>query len=121
MQAIIQARLDALSPSARELASAAAVIGRAFTVDVLAQVSGSDENALVQGLDELWQHRIIQEKSAGLSTETYDFSHDKIREVAYKNLSPFRRRHWHRRQRADIGTSLRPRAGRSAGPDRNPL
>jgi DNA-binding SARP family transcriptional activator/predicted ATPase len=100
--AVIQSRLETLSPAARELASIAGVIGRAFAVDVLAQArpdeTRADEDHLVQGLDELWQQRIIRERGAnGLAGETYDFSHDKIREVVYTSLSPIRRRHLHRR------------------------
>lgn len=100
--AVIQSRLEALSPVARELASIAGVIGRAFAVEVLARArpeeARDDEDHLVQGLDELWQQRIIRERGAnGLASETYDFTHDKIREVAYTSLSPIRRRHLHRR------------------------
>jgi predicted ATPase len=99
---VIQGRLEMLSPAARELAAIAGVIGRAFAVDVLARArpdeSHTDEDSLVQGLDELWQQRIIRERGAnGLASETYDFTHDKIREVAYASLSPVRRRHLHRR------------------------
>ncbi len=98
VQAVIKARLEQLSPRAYELVFVAAVIGRAFPLDVLAQVSESDEDSLVRGLDELWQQRIIREQSpTDLGADTYDFSHDKIRELAYTSLSPIRRRYLHRR------------------------
>jgi predicted ATPase len=74
------------------LARLAAVIGQDFTFDLLIQASGLDEDALVRGLDELWQRRIIREHAA----HAYDFSHDRIREVAYGEISPIRRRQWHR-------------------------
>jgi DNA-binding SARP family transcriptional activator len=91
--AVIAARLRQLSAPTRELVSLAATIGRAFTFEVLAQASGSDEDTLVCGLDELWQRHIVREQG----TEAYDFSHDKIREVAYVGLSAARRRSLHRR------------------------
>jgi len=91
MQAVIAARLEQLSPPARELVNVAAVIGRAFTFEVLKQVSGLDEDALVGRLDELWQRRIIREQG-----NSYDFSHDKLREGAYAGLSRTRRRLLHR-------------------------
>jgi predicted ATPase/DNA-binding SARP family transcriptional activator len=93
VQAVIESRLGQLSPPARELVGVAATIGRAFTADVLAAAGEADEAALVRGLDELWQRRIVREQGA----DAYDFSHDKLREVAYLALSPARRRHHHRR------------------------
>ena len=75
---MLSARLEQLSPLAREVANVAAVIGRAFTFTTLAQASSESEDAVVRGLDELWQRRIVQEQHAEV-TETYDFSHDKLR------------------------------------------
>ena len=86
------ARLDQLSPLARGLAELAATIGRDFTFEVLAQASGAGEDMVVRGLDELWQHRIVQERAG----DAYDFSHDKLREVACAELSEARRRMLHR-------------------------
>ena len=93
VQAVITARLTQLSPAAREVGSTAAVIGRAFTFDVLARACGSDEDTLVRALDELWQRRIIREQAE----DAYDFSHGKLRECAYTALSHARRRLLHRR------------------------
>jgi len=93
IQDVIATRLEQLSLSARELVNVAAVIGRAFTFEVLKQVSGVDEDVLVQALDEMWQRRIIREQG----TDGYDFSHDKLREGAYAALSRARRRLLHRR------------------------
>jgi predicted ATPase len=93
VQEVIAGRLDQLSAQARELAGVAATIGRAFTFDVLAQASGADEEVLVRGLDELWARRVVREQGA----DGYDFSHEKIREVAYGELSAARRRLSHRR------------------------
>ncbi len=93
IQAVIAARLEHLSILGHELASQAAVIGRAFTFQVLAHASRLDEDSLVQGLDELWRRRIIREQGV----DAYDFSHDKLREVAYTALSTAHRRLLHRR------------------------
>lgn len=90
---MIQARLVKLSPTARELVELAAAIGRAFSFDILAQVSGDDLDTLVRSLDELWRRRIVREQRNG----AYDFSHDRIREVAYAQISSARRRLLHRR------------------------
>ena len=93
VQTVIESRLAQLSPPARELAGLAATVGRAFTVEVLAQASDGDEGSLVRALDELWQRRLIREQG----DSGYDFSHDRIREVAYASISLARRRLLHRR------------------------
>lgn len=100
VQAVIELRLVQLSPLARRIANLAAAIGRAFTFDVLAEASQEEEDRLVEGLDELWQRRIIREQS----DHDYDFSHDKIREVVYNSLSAANRRLLHRRIAVAIET-----------------
>ena len=82
-----------MSASARQLARIAAVIGRDFTFDLLTDACDQPERELVVGLDELWRRRIIREQGV----DAYDFSHDRIREVAYGEISPMLRRHLHRR------------------------
>ncbi|MCS7038855.1 MAG: AAA family ATPase [Caldilineales bacterium] len=93
VRAVIEWRLAMLSPTAQELAQVGAVIGRRFSFDVLARASAQDEMALVEGLDELWQRRIVR----GEGTDTYNFSHEWIRAVAYETMGPIRRRAIHQR------------------------
>jgi DNA-binding SARP family transcriptional activator/predicted ATPase len=93
VRAVIATRLAQLSAPARELAWLAATTGRAFTFQVLAEASGASEDDLAHWLEELWQRRIVREQGAN----TYDFSHDKIREVAYAEISPPARPLLHRR------------------------
>lgn len=90
---VIAARLSRLSPAARQVATLAAVVGRAFSFAVLRTAGNGAEEALVDALDELWQRRIIREQGSS----GYDFSHDKIREVIYTEISVARRRLFHRR------------------------
>ena len=92
LRAVIASRLERLSAPSFELLGMAAVIGRAFDFDLLVRVSRQDEDVAVQSLDELWRRRIVRELGAG----QYDFSHDKLREVAYGELSLTRRRLLHR-------------------------
>ncbi|MBW6466587.1 MAG: AAA family ATPase [Brevefilum sp.] len=89
---VLEARLAQLSPLAREVIEQASVIGRDFTFPVLAQVTHLSEDGLVDCLDECWRRRIIREQGEN----TYDFSHDKLRRVAYNNLSETRRRWLHK-------------------------
>lgn len=89
--AVLEARLAQVSPPARDLAALAAAIGREFTFKLLSQAIRCDEDILVRQLDELWQHRLVREHGV----DAYDFSHDKLREVAYTRLSSARRRMLH--------------------------
>jgi DNA-binding SARP family transcriptional activator len=98
VQAVIEARLAQLSEPARALAGVAATIGREFTADVLARAGEADEATLVRGLDELWRRRIV----ADHGPDAYDFTHDKIREVAYGALGPAERRGAHLRVAAAL-------------------
>jgi DNA-binding SARP family transcriptional activator/tetratricopeptide (TPR) repeat protein len=93
LQAVIRLRLGQLSTPARDLVGVAAAIGREFPSDVLAGSSDGHTETFVAALDELWRRGIIREQG----TDGYDFSHDKIREFAYADLSAARRRHYHAR------------------------
>jgi tetratricopeptide (TPR) repeat protein len=108
VQAVVVARLVQLPPEAREVAELAAVIGRDFAFDVLAHASDLEEDDLVRAVDELWRRHIVRAQDAG----RWDFSHDRIREVAYANISPARKRLLHRR----VAQALQHLAG--SDPDR---
>jgi DNA-binding SARP family transcriptional activator len=90
--AVIAGRLAHLSSTARETAAAAAVIGRAFDLSVLVRLVG-DEDGVARALDELWKKRIVREQGPN----SYDFTHDKLRDVAYGETSAPQRRLLHRR------------------------
>lgn len=93
VRAVIAARLARLSPPARELASLAATIGREFRLDVVLRASKTEEDESINALDELWQRRIVRDHGAA----AYDFTHDKLREVAYCETGVAQRRLLHRR------------------------
>jgi len=90
-QAVLAGRLAQLSEPTRQVAAAAAVIGRAFSLAVLARLVGG-EDAAVTALDELWRRRIVREQGP----DVYDFTHDRLREVAYGDTSTPQRRRLHR-------------------------
>jgi DNA-binding SARP family transcriptional activator len=93
VQSILTARLALLSEDARAAAEVASALGRDFRFDILAQASDLEEDALVRALDELWRRQIVRVQDE----ERWDFSHDRIREVAYDSIGPARRRLIHRR------------------------
>jgi predicted ATPase len=67
-------------------------MGRDFSIDELSRACDSDED-VVESLDELCHRRIIREHGAG----RFDFTHDRLREVAYWSVGPARRHVLHRR------------------------
>lgn len=93
VHAVLATRLAALSQGGRELVGLAAAIGREFSLAVLAATELMADSALVANLDELWERRIIKEHGPA----AYDFTHEKLREVAYATLSAARRRLLHQR------------------------
>ena len=99
VHSVITGRLNQLSPDAREVAGLAATMGRAFSIDVLAAASDLGELRVTRALDELWQRRIARDGAApaGAAVETWDFTHDRLREVASSEQSPVQRQRSHRR------------------------
>ena len=91
IRSVLHARLEQLTDGARCLVDIAAVIGRRFSIRLLAAASGNTEDELVDDVDELWRRRIIRDHD-----QIYDFSHDKLRTVVIQAISPARRRQLHR-------------------------
>ena len=83
VQAVILQRLSQLSTLARRTAEIGAVFGQPFSLNLLLLAGHEEEENLVTALDELWQKRIIREQAGNV----YEFTHDKIREVAYAEIS----------------------------------
>ena len=96
VQAIIESRLARLSQAAQDLAATAAVIGRAFTLDILEVAAQNSGEPLVAALDELTGHQVVAERRKADEDEYY-FTHDKIRQVTYERLTVARQRLLHRR------------------------
>jgi len=92
VQQVIAGRLDRLSERGRRLVAAAAVIGREFESGLLEDATGFDASDMADGLEELVRRRVLRETRAG-----FDFTHDRIREVAYGQLLAPRRKLLHGR------------------------
>jgi DNA-binding SARP family transcriptional activator len=93
INSLLSARLDQLAPQTRAVVNIAAILGRSFTGSVLAHAVEIEEDTLLLALDELWQRQILRERG----DDTYDFSHDLLRQAAINALSSVRRRLLHRR------------------------
>ncbi|HEX7972959.1 MAG TPA: AAA family ATPase, partial [Anaerolineales bacterium] len=99
-------RLNRLTPATSNLLRTAAAIGRRFSFHELAAVSSSGEDELLDSLDEADRTQLVHAEN----DEAYIFTHDKIREVLYEELSPIRKRRMHHR----IGEGLEKLYGAEA-------
>jgi len=89
---VIARRLERLGERGQALVAVAAVIAREFDFDLLQRAAGLAEEEAAEGVEELVRRRVLH----GVG-EHFDFPHERIREVAYGQLVPPRRRLLHRR------------------------
>jgi predicted ATPase/DNA-binding XRE family transcriptional regulator len=92
LRASVRARLAHVPPDVRPTLDVAAVLGRRFDFESLFAVMKTSEDELLRAVETLVRRRLLREESAG----TYDFSHDKVREVAYLEVGGARRRLLHK-------------------------
>jgi len=100
---LIGRRLGRLGEPAQRLAAVAAVIAREFDPALLQRAAGVGAEDAADRLDELLRHRVLHS-----SGERLAFTHDRIRDVAYRQLSPPRRRLLHGQVARAIEALYRP-------------
>jgi tetratricopeptide (TPR) repeat protein len=88
-------RLGRLSDAARSVAEIAAVIGTSSDVDFVREVSGGDENSVLDALGELLDRTIVRE--VGRAGFSFAFTHELIASAVYAAIEERRRRLLHRR------------------------
>jgi DNA-binding SARP family transcriptional activator/predicted ATPase len=87
----VQQRLARLSPVARQVLEAAAVLTPELKFELLKQTSGRSDGEVSEGLEELVQRQLL------IDGEKRLFKHDLLAQAAYQNLTPGRIRLLHRR------------------------
>jgi DNA-binding SARP family transcriptional activator/tetratricopeptide (TPR) repeat protein len=100
VRVVIHDRVARLVPAARELLTAAAVLGQGFTFDQLCRVAGLNEDEALRATDEVLRVNLVREAGTGDGRPTagaYVFTHDKIRDVVYAEAGDARRLVFHRR------------------------
>lgn len=88
---VLGRRLSRLSEPANRVLSVAAVIGRDFDVELLAQVTDVPDETLLDALDEASRARIVEETGP----DAFRFFHAMVKETLYSELSSVRRRRLH--------------------------
>ena len=97
VQEVVAANLSRVSAPARSLVAVASVMGRRFDFRLLQHAASMPEHEAAQGVEELVRRRVLSIVDEGL-----DFTHARIRDVAYAELLPPTRRLLHRQ----VATSL---------------
>jgi class 3 adenylate cyclase/DNA-binding CsgD family transcriptional regulator/tetratricopeptide (TPR) repeat protein len=87
-------RLQRVSEGCREILAAGAVIGRAFTLDLLAAVSKMDADRFIAAVDEAERSHLITVASEG-PEPCFAFSHQLIRQILISDLGLARRQRLH--------------------------
>jgi TOMM system kinase/cyclase fusion protein len=96
LRALLAARLDGLSPEARETVQLGAILGREFRYELLAGVSAKEESLLRADLREL-SHAGLLFSRAGGRAGRYLFKHALIRDAAYDAMTRPTRQSMHAR------------------------
>jgi len=91
-KSVIENRLNRLSPADRQLVSVIAAVGRPVSAEQLAKIMDAGEEAILMRAEQLSQLKILQEAGDG----RFGFTHDIIKETAYRMNKESRRRRCHR-------------------------
>lgn len=105
---LVDARIDPVSETGRQVLSAAAVIGRSFDLESVRGASGRSEDETARALEELSGLGLIRESTG--QEPTYDFNHPMLRMIIYEETGLARRRLLHRR----VAGTLARRIGRGS-------
>jgi tetratricopeptide (TPR) repeat protein len=101
---LLAARLDGLSPSARDTAQLAAVLGREFRYELLSAVARKEEPTLRADVNELVQSGLVYHRRT-VRPESYVFKHGLVCDAAYETMVKSRRQRVHQR----VANTLRQR------------
>lgn len=95
LELLIGDRLQRLDKCARELIPWAAALGRTFDSSTLSDIADVPLSKLLTGIEQLERESLIRVSVSHGQETRYDFAHDIVRQVAYRQLSEPRRRLLH--------------------------
>jgi transcriptional regulator with XRE-family HTH domain/tetratricopeptide (TPR) repeat protein len=93
LRAAVRVRLAHVPKQVRPTLETAAVLGRRFDFDTLREATGEAEVSSLEFVEALVRRGFLREEA---EDGVYDFSHDKVREVVYRDIGSARRRLLHR-------------------------
>jgi len=106
---VIQARLNRLDETSYQVLETAAVFRQQFYFVTVKRGCDKSEDEALDAFDRLMSAQLIKEVEVGIKGSSYGFNHDKIREVAYQQMSGARRQQVHRRVGEALETEYRNR------------
>lgn len=109
VRSLLRERLRRLGEVGVQVITAAAVLGRPFSPQLVRAVSGRAEHGLARALDEAEALSLLERSDTGGEAQ-YDFTSEDLRRVAYESVPAGRRRLLHRRAAEALGRSARPTA-----------
>ena len=95
LHAMIELRTSRISAGARNIGEIASVVGATFDADLLREISGLPEDAILDGVSELLGRNLVRE--VGRVHFAFAFTHHLIATAMYDQIEPQRRSQWHRR------------------------
>jgi predicted ATPase len=114
VQEIIRAWLARITPQAKDVLAAAAILAQHASFEHLCHVAGLDEVRAIEALDELLGKQLLHERvgatAASLHGPAYSLSHQKVSDVVYAEAGGARRRLMHRRAFEALRSSEKPAA-----------
>ena len=96
VKVVVEERLERLSEETRRVLAMASVIGGEFALDLLHRVTETEEEALLDAVEEALTARVVVPRP-GVGQETYAFADNQVRDVLYEGISPIRQRRYHLR------------------------
>jgi tetratricopeptide (TPR) repeat protein len=93
LRAAVRVRLAHVPKQVRPTLETAAVLGRRFDFETLREATGEAEINSLEAVEALVKRGFLREEA---DDGVYDFSHDKVREVVYRDIGSARRRLLHR-------------------------
>ncbi len=94
VMAVVNERLERLGKKASDLIRIASVIGREFSLRLLRELVGQEDEALIEAMDRCEEAGLFLSGQMP-GEEVYVFTHDLTQEALYESIGPARRRRYH--------------------------
>jgi len=113
VQSVLGSRIDRLAEHDKILLQAAAVVGREFPLDAVAEIAELPEDLARESIARLLASEMIYERP-DLQRDAFAFRHPLVQEAAYGSLLTDRKRDLHRRAAGALAALYKDRADETA-------